>query len=217
MVKVLVTGSEGFIGSNLVHLLSERNFEVVPFDKRFNLDITDEGDLRGFMKGCDYVYNFAAISGIDACLDDPELAYEVNVVGARTVVEVATRLKCKPILFSSFAAKGLTLYGETKREMEKENEKEAVILRMANVFGGLNYKTLKPNNFISRISTDRPIRIFEGVGTRDFVHMKFVLDWCLKAMEKPFGIYEVATGYQVPIETVALIASVIRDVEVKYE
>ena len=215
-MKVLCTGSQGYIGLNLVPYLINRKHHVRCYDKIFNQDILDKEQLAESMRGCDIVYNLAAIPGIRNCEENKQLAHDINVVGANNVVETATNYGVKPVLFSSFAVKGDSYYGKTKLEMEKQNKDKAVILRMSNVFGGIDYQKMKANNFLSRIAVDDPIQVYDKTQTRDFVHVNSVLDWCLRAVDLPFGVYDVCSGREVDIETIALIVGMVRDVEVKY-
>jgi nucleoside-diphosphate-sugar epimerase len=162
------------------------------------------------MKGCSVVYHCAAVSGIVKCEQNRRFAYKVNVEGTRTVVESAEKHGVRPVLFSSQAVFGDSYYGETKKQMEEELEERAVIFRMSNVYGGLNYHTKR--NVLWHFMHDNPI-VLHGEGqTRDFVHVSHVLDKCLMAPRLPFGIYEVQSGVEIPIETLAQLFAAARDV-----
>ena len=64
-MKILVTGSKGFIGQNLIVELRNRGFSnVYEFDKD-----TDLNQLDAFCKECDFVYHLA---GINRPLDQSE-------------------------------------------------------------------------------------------------------------------------------------------------
>jgi len=224
MTLVMVTGSKGYIGTNLIPFLIDKGFEVVCYDKKSNQDILNINEVKKKMKGCKYVYHCAAISGVKACEKNPWKAFQVNLIGTKNIVDVAEQYNAKVILFSSFAAKTptennlLSYYGTLKRLLELLFKDKAVILKMANIFGGKKYIQMKPNNFIPHVCTDNPIQIHHGgKQTRDFTHINSVMDWCLKAQTLPYGIYEVCTNHQTPIETIAFIASTIRGVPVEYK
>lgn len=62
-MKVLVTGSAGFIGKALVPKLTERGHELVGVDLRDGTDILQDTDLvAGLMQECDAVVHLAAIA-----------------------------------------------------------------------------------------------------------------------------------------------------------
>jgi len=96
-------------------------------------------------------------------------------------------------------------------------EDRAVVLRLSNVYGGDGYLTKKKDNFVAHLATDNPITVFNPTQTKDFVHIGSVMEWCLKALTLPYGIYDVCSGFENTIENVALLAGTIRNVEVVYE
>ena len=111
VVKILVTGGAGFIGSNFVrHLLAERvEAEVVNLDKLTyagtlaNLDgVADDvrhtfvqGDICDaelvdeLMKGIDVVYNFAAESHVDRSIEADTPFVRTNVTGTAVLLSAA--------------------------------------------------------------------------------------------------------------------------------
>ncbi len=111
VVKILVTGGAGFIGSNFVrHVLAERvEAEVVTLDKLTyagkleNLDgVSDDvrhtfvrGDICDadlvdeVMKGIDVVYNFAAESHVDRSIEADTPFVRTNVTGTAVLLSAA--------------------------------------------------------------------------------------------------------------------------------
>ena len=64
MMKVMVTGSEGVIGSALCRELEKMSdIQLVRYDKRLGDDITDYPKLLGKLRGCDVVVHLAGIPG----------------------------------------------------------------------------------------------------------------------------------------------------------
>ena len=123
-MKVLVTGGAGFIGSNIVKLLDQRDYEIVVFDNlstgyKTNLDefsnielivgdIRDRHTLNLAMKGCRIVFHLAASVGNVKSLQNPIEDSEVNVLGTLNVLESARLNGVKKIVYSSSAA----IFGE---------------------------------------------------------------------------------------------------------
>ena len=57
-MKILITGSEGFIGKNLVQELYNRGYkDIYLFDKS-----NDFSDLEKFTADCDFVFHLAGVN-----------------------------------------------------------------------------------------------------------------------------------------------------------
>ena len=77
-MKVLVTGSQGQVGSEIVRL-GDGDFRTAAFDRR-SLDITNADQIRHHLDAVqpDFVVNCAAYTAVDGAEDEPELAHDVN-------------------------------------------------------------------------------------------------------------------------------------------
>lgn len=107
--KVLVTGSDGFIGSHLVERLVELGANVrafvlynswnsigwlsdTPVDVRsaielFPGDIRDAERVRRAVSGCEYVFHLSSLIAIPYSYHAPRSYVETNVIGALNVLE----------------------------------------------------------------------------------------------------------------------------------
>lgn len=123
MIKVLVTGAEGFIGSHLVEkLLSEGNqVRAFVFYNSFssigwlaqitpklasNLevvfgDIRDPWSVRGAMKDVDLVYHLAALIAIPYSYVAPSSYVETNIGGTLNVLQAARELATSRVIITS--------------------------------------------------------------------------------------------------------------------
>jgi len=210
---ILVTGSRGYVGENLVEALRQQLWEVREYDIKDGKDILDVPTLEKEMKGCVAVFNCAAISGIGACEKNKNYSFKVNVDGANNVVATANKYNVKPILFSSQAAvsKEKSEYGKHKKLIELFHTDNAVVLRPSNIYGGKGFYE-KKNTVIVNFSRDRTLEVYGGKQKRDFVHINKVIDMCVASIWSSVenGVYDVCSGEQISIQQLALLTSVLR-------
>jgi nucleoside-diphosphate-sugar epimerase len=126
MKKIFITGGAGYIGTTLIPLLLERDYEVTVLDSlmfnngdkllpymrntNFNFiksDIRDEEVLKKAMKGHDVVIHLAALVGFPICREAGEQeTHSVNTEGTNIVIRNMT--KDQYLLFGSTGSN----YGE---------------------------------------------------------------------------------------------------------
>ena len=107
-MKVLVTGSEGFIGRNLVKYLKDRGFEVFSLDisgGELRLDVTEFDTLSRSLSNIDFdaVIHLAAIANIPESIKDPYKCFKVNVYGTLNILEIASRKNIRRFIYASSA------------------------------------------------------------------------------------------------------------------
>ncbi len=123
-MRALVTGGAGFIGSNIIRLLMEKDAAVVAYDnlstgylknldpfpgvKFVKGDVTDLDLLKKAMRGCDTVFHLAASIGNAKSIAFPLEDSRVNVFGALNVAEAARENGVRAVVYSSSAG----LFGE---------------------------------------------------------------------------------------------------------
>jgi GDP-4-dehydro-6-deoxy-D-mannose reductase len=102
-VRVLVTGSKGFVGRWLIEHLSEAGDEVIGLDAE--IDITDPLRLTEAVRAAepDGICHLAALSSVGASWDAPATAYQVNTIGTAHVLGAARACSTRPrvLLISS--------------------------------------------------------------------------------------------------------------------
>ena len=111
-MKVLVTGSNGFVGKNLVEFLKTKDdVELYLYDKDNTLE-----ELELFCKDCDYVVNLA---GVNRPTDTSEFVTG-NFGIIETIVKLLLQYKNKaPIIYSSsIQSERDNDYGKSKKLAE---------------------------------------------------------------------------------------------------
>lgn len=112
-MKALVTGSTGFIGAAVARCLLEHGVDVRVLVRRdsdlgnlqgLNVeqaygDLRDAASLRQALTGCRQLYHVAAHYALWA--PDPQIFYDINVAGTRTLMEAARDAGVERIVYTS--------------------------------------------------------------------------------------------------------------------
>lgn len=157
-MKVLVTGSKGFIGKNLVvHFSTLDDVEIVSLDRD-----TAFSDIEKSIDGIDYIIHLA---GVNRPKDVKEF-YEGNTDLTQQLVSLLKSKNLKiPIIYASTTHAELDNdYGKSKKQAEDmvlEYGNGSLVYRLHNVFG----KWCRPNynsvvaTFCNNIATGQEISI----------------------------------------------------------
>lgn len=89
-MKILITGSNGMLGHDLIKVLDKDNILIKTTSK--TLDITNRDDVINFIKkeNPDVVINSAAYTDVDGCEENQDMAFAVNGRGVENLA-----LACK--------------------------------------------------------------------------------------------------------------------------
>jgi dTDP-glucose 4,6-dehydratase len=138
MKKIIVTGGLGFIGSNLIDLLIQKNYYVINIDKvTYSSNFYNTKEYKNsrsykFLK-CDIkhkkfkkiifkhkpvaIFNLAAETHVDRSIDNPESFIQSNIVGVFNLLEIfkeySKKNKSKLIHISTDEVYGDILRGRT--------------------------------------------------------------------------------------------------------
>lgn len=133
MIKILVTGASGYIGSHTVIDLLEHGYEVIGIDNQVNsslksydrieeitgkkimhyqVDICNKTELEKIFsihRDAKAVIHFAALKSVEESIDKPFLYYQNNMVGLINLLELQNSYGVYNHIFSS----SCTVYGNT--------------------------------------------------------------------------------------------------------
>ena len=161
--KILVTGSNGQLGSELKELLPNAIFTDADV-----LDITNPNAINSFVKNnnIEIIINCAAYTAVDKAEDEHELAQRINCDGPKNLAETGCKIihistdyvfdgkACQPYTPDNKPAP-ISVYGKTKLAGETaviESAKEYIIIRTAWLYSSYG------NNFVKtmrRLGSER--------------------------------------------------------------
>jgi NAD dependent epimerase/dehydratase len=132
IIKILITGADGFIGSHLTEVLVEAGYDVTAFVNynSFNSngwldsiskdiknkieffpgDIRDPNGVREAMKNIDIVFHLAALIAIPFSYHSPDSYIDTNVKGTLNIIQAARDNNVKRVLVTSTSE----VYGTAK-------------------------------------------------------------------------------------------------------
>lgn len=216
-MKAFITGGSGFIGLLLAKRLLEQGHEVKILDLKkpevqheklefVNKSVNDE--VSEDIKGCDIVYHFAALLGVNTSDELPLDTMRINLEGSVNVFKSAMEVGVKDIIFASSSevygnprelpiqedsAKGpVSAYGVSKLAAEiyakaynHDFDTNIKIVRFFNVYGPRQSNNFVVSIFLNNALQNKPLRVFgDGSQTRCFTYVEDAVDGVLKVVEK---------------------------------
>jgi UDP-glucose 4-epimerase len=231
LMKILVTGHKGYIGSKLFDSLQDSQHQV------FGIDLKDGRDILHHLpdKDFDYVFHLAAFPRVQQSVEEPSDTFRNNAYCTSVLLEWAKNHNVKRVIFSSSSAvvgngEGPTSpYGLQKLISEQECKLyselyglDTVCLRYFNVyskdqpFGG-SYSTAICA-WIHMIRENKPLRLDgDGEQSRDFVHLVDVVRaniFCMQYEKKFHGaVFDVGSGETCSLNYIKTIIEQYNDVK----
>ena len=222
MKRAIVTGSNGFIGKNLIEEI-KNDFEIL----EINEDIFINEDWTNILLSKINKFSPDVIFHIGACSDtlEQDVNYMMtrNYESTRIMSDYCYVYNCKMIYSSSAANYGTNnlypsnLYGWSKYVAEKHViQNGGVALRYFNVYGPHEDHKGKMSSvayqMVTKQKEGQEIKLFPLKPTRDFVYVKDVISANLHAFKKyvecSSNYYEVGSGESRTFEDVLKILSI---------
>lgn len=205
-MKVLITGSNGYLGKHLKKRFTSF-FEVVEFDLALGNDIFNSQELTNAVKDCNLVINLAAVGDIYEVIKNPAESYRINVQGAVAVGECCLKNKVPLVHISTCCVYGNHLADiidestepeptESYARMKLESEKrilemrshglKVIIVRLATCYGGEMRPTQVIRRFLDQCMAGQPITIHgDGNQSRTFTHIDDIVSGLEAIVKKP--------------------------------
>lgn len=200
-LKILVTGSEGFIGKNLIEKLKNNDkYEILHYDIN-----TDETLLNKYCEQCSFVFHLAGVNRPQNVSEFMEGNFGFTTILLNKLKSFSS---CAPIVLSSSVQASLDNdYGKSKKAGEDylrqygiENNIKTYIFRLPNVFG----KWCRPNynsavsTFCNNIASGLPIQVNNRETELTLVYIDDVVDAFICAMQDEVSLID---GFaKVPVE-----------------
>lgn len=188
-MKILLTGSRGFIGTRLSKILEEANHEVI------GIDLLDGNNLLdcSLEHEVDLVIHLAGKSGVRESLQDPGSYWLNNVEASRRLF---SRYKNTRILYASSSTvyePNLNPYANSKRVIEEIAPINSLGLRFHTVY---DYNS-RSNMFMYKLLNNQLEYVTNH--SRDFIHIDDACEAVMKIIyhTSMCGYVDVGTGVSV--------------------
>ena len=208
-MKILVTGSSGFIAANLIPFLKAKGHIVLGVDKEsgpytdYQMDISDLSEVMSPLIDCDALIHLSAFGGVGPCQLNPFQAYDNDLGRAIELFNYCNHIGLSNIIVASSAGavygnfnrackerdlpRPISIYGAIKASLElmalSYRALSPKVLRFSNVFGpGMD----KKQGLITRLARGGPIDLRgDGNQSRDFIHVSHVCEAIASALNFP--------------------------------
>jgi len=157
-MKILITGANGQLGRELSKQYREKKGIDLVLTGKSDLDISNINQVYSFVNENkpDIIINCAALTAVDMCESQIEMAYKINTIGPKNLAIAANQIGAEIVQVSTDYVFGgnvnklltefdcvnpQTVYGKTKLEGEilvKNNNPKHYIVRTAWLYGDGN-------------------------------------------------------------------------------
>jgi len=240
--RILITGSEGFIGAALQERLQKLGYKVSGYDIAKGDDIADAEKLEKIVrKKFDVIYHLAGFSGSNKSNSDVQKCFGLNSIATANLIKLILEYspKTKLILSGSRleygkpqylpvdenhpttpnSAYGISKLASTQLALvfARSHNLKTTIFRTSNVYGPHKKGSFKGYNvinyFIDEAKKGNTLTVFgDGKQTRDYIYIEDLVEAFVKGLQKEADGQIYNLGYGQPIEFVRMIKSIVKTV-----
>ena len=215
-MKVIVTGSEGFIGKVLCQELNKRGYEVVGIDRKKGVEATKVVELVRH-GGVHCVFHLAAQTSVFN--SNIEQIRKDNIDTFIKIVDVCNQCRVKLVYASSSTAYELnttSMYGITKHFNEQYAKvycPSATGCRLHNVYGPNQRK----KTLLWYLMTKDVVTLYNnGENRRCFTYITDVVEGLIYAMDCDKQLVNIVNPEPMPIRTFAREVQCLREVKIEF-
>jgi UDP-glucose 4-epimerase len=240
-LRVLITGANGFVGSNLAPYLKAKGFEILRTDidrSDINGDLTDPTFVNQTLatRDFDVIVHLAGMVNIPKSLADPYGCYKINCFATLNLLNMAAEKKIQRFVYAS----SNNVYGPPKRLPVKEEDPynprapydyskvisehfvksfhqhkdlSTVILRSWNLYGPHDQPTRAVPRFIKACLANEPIPLYNGGRDADnFYHVNNYCEAAALAINNHKAVGEIFNVGTGQETTVRELATIVREI-----
>lgn len=217
--KVLVTGSRGFIGRNLVKRLQAEGYEPIEFDR-------EEGDIETFDFGNvhpDHVVHLASRVYVPDSWTDTVAFYRTNTMGTINILELCRRVRCTLTYISSYVygfprylpvdekhpVQPANPYNHSKLMAEemvsfysRTFDFPSTIFRPVNIYGPGQHSEFLIPGIIHQVldPSVETVEVMDLKPKRDYLFIDDFLDAILASLQTPGEVFNIGSGISYSVE-----------------
>ncbi len=223
-MKIVVTGSKGFIGSKLCETLRSLNHEVIEIDLSLGHNVEDWSDFKKLPK-FDYLVHLAAKIFVPESFDRPRSFYQTNIIGTLNAIEACRINDAKLIFFSSYAygapdylpidekhpVKSFNPYSRSKimgedicKSYFADFGVKSIVFRPFNIYGPKQDSRFLIPSIIEQAKKGS-ITLKDNRPKRDYIFINDIISAVIKALDyEPEGsdVFNLASGKSFSVEEI---------------
>ena len=234
---IFITGINSFVGKYLVSELKKRNLKFIGVDingkenQYFKkIDIRDK-KIEKYITSKTTIIHLASLSTDRMCLNNPDLAFDVNVGGTINLINIANKKKVKRFIFASTE----WVYGNQANKIQSENDQikienlnsfyaitkaigEKLILNKNNKFKqiilrfGIIYGERVTGSAVESIFRNcvknKTVEIGSKYTSRRFIHISDIVQGIIKVLKfKNNNIFNLTGSVDITLQDVVNISS----------